>query len=783
MKWGNSIRRNAAMGISFIVILVIISSTLGLIYTWSVRKAVGTVRNKSNQLERLTHLEENWLRIISTVDNILLTRQGTQVEVKLEPLLDDFKHNLEDIELSFQPSSPEVEDQNSRIIGELKIISGKLDSVFIEFVAVINKGQWSRAQFIRHNDLSSLQRELELNLNLLDENINNELNLSIENSVSLMNKMRLFWILTAGLAILFGLSVLYLTSRSILKPITLLVEKSIQIIDGDLSVRIKARRNNEFDVLAEALNSMTEGFKNLIQELKDEISERKKAELALIESEKKFKDIYEHAVEGIFQTTLDGRFLNMNPAMVHYLGYDSKEDLLEECVDIEKQLYVVPEERKKYISDILSKGRIMDHPVQLYRKDGKKIWMSLNTRLVRGEDGQPPYLEGFATDISERKNLLEQLHQAQKMEAIGRLAGGIAHDFNNILTVILCYCDILLRSNLSSPANQAVQEMQAASEKGKRMTSQLLAFSRKQVVQPKIVNLNDIIVNQYNMLNRILGEDIQIKLSLNEDIAEVKIDPGQVDQIIMNLVVNARDAMPDGGILIIETANADFIEETPQSKQWIPSGKYVMLSVSDTGIGMDEQVKSRLFEPFFTTKSKSKGTGLGLATVYGIVKQNSGFIYVYSEIDKGSTFKIYFPQTQDKTDEYYMHSRQDVKTKSKKQTILLVEDDPGVRLVTENTLTDYGYRIISAESGEQAIELFNENKDNIAVVLTDVVMPNMSGKELAEILLKEKEFLKVIYMSGYTEDSIMKTKGLVKDVNFLQKPFTTDELIKMIRKQ
>ncbi|MGC9367847.1 MAG: response regulator [bacterium] len=783
MKWGNSIRKNTALGISFIVILVITSSTLGFIYTWSVREAVGTVRNKSNQLERLTHLEENWLRIISTVDNILLTRQGTQVEARLEPLLDDFNHNLEDIELSFQPSSPEVEDQNSRIIGELKIISGKLDSVFIEFVEVINKGQWSRAQFIRHNDLSSLQRELELNLNLLDENINIELNKSIRNSVSLMNKMRLFWILTAVLAILFGLFVLYLTSRSILRPITLLVDKSKQIIDGDYSVRIKAGRNNEFDVLAGALNSMTEGFQNLIQELKDEISERKKAETALIESEKKFKDIYEHAVEGIFQTTLDGRFLNMNPAMVHYLGYDSKEDLLEECVDIEKQLYVVPEERKKYISKILSKGRIMDHPVQLYRKDGKKIWMSLNTRLVRGEDGQPPYLEGFATDISERKNLLEQLHQAQKMEAIGRLAGGIAHDFNNILTVILCYCDILLRSNLSSSANQAVQEMQAASEKAKRMTSQLLAFSRKQVVQPKIVNLNDIIVNQYNMLNRILGEDIQIKLSLNEDIAEVKIDPGQVDQIIMNLVVNARDAMPDGGILIIETANADFIEETPQSKQWIPSGKYVMLSVSDTGIGMDEQVKSRLFEPFFTTKSKSKGTGLGLATVYGIVKQNSGFIYVYSEIDKGSTFKIYFPQTQDKTDEYYMNSRKDVKTKSKKQTILLVEDDPGVRLVTENTLTDYGYRIISAESGEQAIELFNENKDNIAIVLTDVVMPNMSGKELAEILLKEKESLKVIYMSGYTEDSIMKTKGLVKDVNFLQKPFTTDELIKMIRKQ
>ena len=771
------------MGISFIVILVIISSTLGLIYTWSVRKAVGTVRNKSTQLERLTHLEENWLRIISTVDNILLTRQGTQIDVKLEPLLNDFNHKLEDIELSFQPSIPEVEDQNARIIGELKRINGKLDSVFVEFVSVINKGQWSRAQFIRHNDLSSLQRELELNLNLLDENINNELNLSIENSVSLMNKMRLFWILTAGLAILFGLSALYLTSRSILKPITLLVEKSKQIIDGDLSVRIKARRNNEFDVLAEALNSMTEGFQNLIQELKDEISERKKAELALIESEKKFKDIYEHAVEGIFQTTLDGRFLNMNPAMVHYLGYDSKEDLLENCIDIENQLYVVPEDRKKYISDILNKGRIMDHPVQLYRKDGKKIWMSLNTRLVRGEDSQSLYLEGFATDISERKNLIEQLHQAQKMEAIGRLAGGIAHDFNNILTVILCYCDILLRSKLSSPANQAVQEMQAASEKGKRMTSQLLAFSRKQVVQPKIVNINDIIVNQYNMLNRILGEDIQIKLTLNDDIAKVKIDPGQVDQIIMNLVVNARDAMPQGGLLVIETANADFIEETTQSKQWIPSGKYVMLSVSDTGIGMDEQVKSRLFEPFFTTKSKSKGTGLGLATVYGIVKQNSGYIYVYSEVDKGSTFKIYLPQTQDKADEYYLHSRQDVKTKNKKKTILLVEDDPGVRLVTENTLADYGYRIISAESGDMAIELFNENKDNIAIVLTDVVMPNMSGKELGEILLKEKASLKIIYMSGYTEDSVMKTKGLIKDVNFLQKPFTTEELIKMIRKQ
>jgi len=784
MKREYSVHKNATIGFIIIVLLVIASGSLGYIYTLYVKHAVGTVRQKSNQLETLTSLNENWLRIISTLDNILLTRQGAQVDSRLQILLDDFRKKIDLIESSSMSYSFEKSNQNLLIISDLKNLSIKLDSICIEISKLIKNGQWSRAQFIRHNDLASLQRRLEINLKLLNQNINQDLDKSVNHSIILMNQVRLFWTFTAILAILFGFFAVYMISKSILRPITNMVEKSKAIIAGDLSVRLKTGRNNEFDVLAQALNTMTEDFQNLIQNLKKEIEDRKKVETALIESEKKLKDIYENAIEGIFQTTLDGRFLTMNPAMIHYLGYDSEEDLLENCKDIENQLYVFPEERRYYITDILNDGIVMDRIVQLYKKDRKKIWMSLNTRLVMDENDKPLYLEGFAKDVTERKNLLDQLHQSQKMEAIGQLAGGIAHDFNNILTVILCYCDIMLRSNLPTDINKAAREMQAAGEKGKKMTSQLLAFSRKQVIKPKTINLNDIIENEYNMLSRMLSEDIEIEFILSDDLVDVKIDPVQIDQIIMNLLVNARDAMPDGGRLIIETENVEYLEDDVQFNKWIAPGKYVMLSITDTGIGMDEKVKTHLYEPFFTTKSKEKGTGLGLAIVYGIVKQNKGHIFVYSEINMGTKFKIYLPQTEENTDDMYKESeKKTFKKLNINQTILLVEDDPAVRLVTEKALIDYGYRILSSENGEQAIDLFKTHKDEINIIITDIIMPHMSGTKLAEILLKEKKSLQVIYLSGYTEENIIKTKGLVKNINFLQKPFTPSDLVKMIRKE
>jgi signal transduction histidine kinase len=398
-------------------------------------------------------------------------------------------------------------------------------------------------------------------------------------------------------------------------------------------------------------------------------------------------------------------------------------------------------------------------------------------------------LEAFSQSLSNEKaealsalrQSQEQLLQSQKLEAVGQLAGGIAHDFNNLLTVIIGYGDLLLRATATDdPRKQRIQEIRNAADRAAALTRQLLAFSRKQVLQPKVLDLNSIVPGMEKMLRRMIGEDLELRTALEPDLGNVKADPGQIEQIIMNLVVNARDAMPSGGKVSIETANADLDEIYARHHVAVIPGPYVMLAVSDTGKGMDEETRRRIFEPFFTTKALGKGTGLGLSTVYGIVKQSGGSIWVYSEINQGTTFKIYLPRVDQEAQEY-KHAAEAEVTPKGTGTILLVEDSELVRKLVREALETCGYNVLDAGTRADALFICERHKKTIHMLLTDVVMPEISGRELANRLVSLHPEMRVLYMSGYTEDTIVHHGVLEEGINFIQKPFSAEALALKVR--
>ncbi len=380
----------------------------------------------------------------------------------------------------------------------------------------------------------------------------------------------------------------------------------------------------------------------------------------------------------------------------------------------------------------------------------------------------------------EKQQLQDQLHQAQKMETVGRLAGGIAHDFNNILSVIMGYSEIVLEElPEDSKLSEDVLQIRDAGNKAESLTRQLLAFSRKQVLQMQVVNIESVIQGMAKMIDRVIGEDVGLKIISSNSQQYVYADPGQIEQVLLNLAVNSRDAMPSGGNLSIELSNVRVEPEGEEYPAEMIPGQYTLVSFTDSGCGMSFDIREKIFEPFFTTKKKEKGTGLGLATVYGIVKQHNGFIYVFSELDKGTTFNIYFPVS-DKTPEHVEEYDDTSKLKGD-ETILVVEDEESLRQYLIDVLQPRGYNIISAASGEDAIEINTGYKNDIHLLLTDVIMPGMNGKELADKILKERPDIKVVFMSGYTDDTIAHHGVLDEGINFLQKPVKSGVLEQKIR--
>jgi two-component system, cell cycle sensor histidine kinase and response regulator CckA len=416
------------------------------------------------------------------------------------------------------------------------------------------------------------------------------------------------------------------------------------------------------------------------------------------------------------------------------------------------------------------------------RRDGTYMWIRDEKRLLRNFEDKPVEVVGSWVDISEQRHLEAQLQQAQKMEAIGVLAGGVAHDFNNLLTIINGYAEITARGLDSRDRRRRnLEQIRKAGQQAASLTSQLLAFSRKQMLQPKILNLNDVLDDTNKMLRRLIGEDIELVVITQSGLGLTYADPAQMQQIIMNIVVNARDAMPKGGKLTIETGNVildeKYVQKRPVEMQ---PGRYIMLAISDNGIGMDAVTQSHIFEPFFTTKEKGKGTGLGLSTVYGIVKQSNGYIWVYSEPGKGTTFKIYLPRAVEEIAEPIAEKKLEYGLRGF-ETLLLVEDDQSVRGLSSQILSELGYTIIEASNGMEALDIIQKHPEEIHLVFTDLIMPGMSGNELVAQLKLSRPGIKVLYASGYTSSAIIQHGIMDSEVAFLQKPFTADNLARKIR--
>jgi PAS domain S-box-containing protein len=484
-------------------------------------------------------------------------------------------------------------------------------------------------------------------------------------------------------------------------------------------------------------------------------------------------------VYGIYRSGVSDHFLDVNPALVRLLGYDTDEEVLK--LSLKNEVYVDGDER----SDLMTKhisgdGNIENVEVRWKRKDQKVITVRLSGRAVRKPNGDFDSFEMIAEDVTERRNLEDQLRQSQKMEAVGRLAGGVAHDFNNLLTVIKGYTELMLEEfREHDPMRGELEEIRKAADRASALTRQLLAFSRQQVLAPKVLDLNSVVTNMDKLLRRLLGADVHLSAKLDVSIGRIKADPGQLEQVIMNLAVNARDAMPIGGKLLIETYNADLDENFARDHVGSRPGPYVMLSVTDTGSGMSETVRQRIFEPFFTTKEAGKGTGLGLSTVYGIIKQSGGYIWVYSEIGKGTTFKVYLPRVDAKVDSTLPVA---IAPQSAfgRETVLLVEDEDGVRALVRQVLHKHGYNVLEARHGGEALLHCERHKGDIELLLTDVVLEQMGGPELAKRLTAIRPEMKVLYISGYTDDAVIH-HGVSTGTAFLQKPFTTDALAKKVR--
>src|SRR6185312_10757432 len=509
--------------------------------------------------------------------------------------------------------------------------------------------------------------------------------------------------------------------------------------------------------------------------LKEDITARKAAQTELAATAARLGALMDNAHDGVSVITPGGEILEVNRRMAEIAGRSITDIVghnIAEFPSAETAATKLAE-----FAQVVAHGTGHVLGVEIPRPDGTKVVLdfALSTVDVAGEQ----LVLALGRDVTDQRTLEAQLRQAQKMEGIGRLAGGVAHDFNNVLTAVFGYVD-LLREELppDSSAQQDLGEVRKAAERAAALTRQLLAFSRQQVLEPVVLELNDLLTDFEKMLGRVIGEDVELRLALGK-IGNVRADPGQLHQVLMNLAVNARDAMPTGGTLIIETTNAELGEEYAELHQPVVPGSYVMLAISDTGTGMTSEVKARIFEPFFTTKERGKGTGLGLSTVYGIVKQSGGYIWAYSEVGRGTTFKVYLPRVDAPVDAFVRPKA--AGSVAGHETVLIAEDDAMLRPLAKALLERLGYKVLEAGNAVEALAASQAHQGPIHLLVADVVMPGASGRELARQLAPARPDTKVLYVSGYTDDAIVHHGMLEPGLNFLQKPFTPATLAKRVR--
>jgi PAS domain S-box-containing protein len=593
-----------------------------------------------------------------------------------------------------------------------------------------------------------------------------------------MQPARKFLLTVLGIALLLflvGALAAWLLSRQVTGPLSNFTAAAADFASGNYGRRISVDRADELGSMAAAFNEMAEMIEASVRDREQHKQSLEAANAELRESEMRYRQLVELSPDGIMLHR-DGTIDYANAAMAALLGEHSGRELIGSPV-----LALVPADRQEATAARIRRIQSGEEPLHLIeqtlrRADGSTIQVETIAMRFFAE-GRPNVLS-IVRDVTDRKRLEDQLRQSQKMEAVGHLAGGVAHDFNNLLTVIIAYGEMLVSVRREDEVlRRDLREILGAAERAAALTRQLLAFSRRQLLQPKIVDLSKLTQNLEKMLSRLLPENIELVTNLAQPLGFVSADSGQIEQVIMNLVVNARDAMPDGGRLVIETANADFDEVSPMLPPDTPGGEFVALSVSDNGHGMDEATRLKIFDPFFTTKEA--GTGLGLSTVYGIIEQSGGIISTSSEPGAGTTFRVYLPRVYEQPP--VATSKCDAPEISCVETILLVEDDERVRGAAERVLLSRGYTVITASNGVDALEVANRHVGAIELTITDLVMPVMGGRELARQLVVVRPDTKILFMSGYTEDAASQASLLDPGAVFLSKPFTPDALAAKVR--
>ena len=539
------------------------------------------------------------------------------------------------------------------------------------------------------------------------------------------------------------------------------------------AVNLNAQLMEKQEQLSRLAGELEQRVHDRTKELEAEVEVRKRAEETL----RRLASIVESSEDAIISSDLEGVIRSWNQAATTVFGYGREEAIGRHAC------FLAPADRRENVLEHLARARRGEGEkleVAALAKDGRRIDVAVTVSPVRDQGGEVKAVSAIIRDLTEMKKLEEQVRQSQKLEAIGALAGGVAHDFNNILNVILGYGELALdRVAPDQPVHRHITHIREAAERAAGLTRQLLAFSRRQVLEPKVLDLNVLVSRLEKMLRRLIGEDINLRTMLAPELGRVKADPTQLEQVIMNLVVNARDAMPKGGDLTLSTADVELDEAYVRHHPPVQAGSYVMVAVSDSGVGIPPEVQSHIFEPFFTTKEKGKGTGLGLSTVYGIVRQSNGHVWVYSEVGKGTTFKVYLPRSLESAEKKTAPLPMAVLHGT--ETVLLVEDAEGLRDVAREFLEDSGYTVLSASNGHEALQLAGQHAEGISVLVTDVIMPGMSGEELAKRLVQAKPSLKVIYASGYTADAISHHGVLAEGAILLEKPYTKERLLRKIR--
>ena len=560
----------------------------------------------------------------------------------------------------------------------------------------------------------------------------------------------------------------------------LLLERSLDLTSTELLQANSELRTYASD-LERRVRDRTSELQTANVTLELEVAERVAAEHVLSESEERYRSLFESSKDAIYISTPGGKLLDVNTAGVELFGYDSAEEIL--LVDVGKDLYRHREDRKRFLDQVDSVGFVRDGELEIVRKDGEVLTVLDTTMAVKNEAGEVIAYRGILRDVTTQRRLERELLQVQKMEAVGRLAGAVAHDFNNLLTAILAYSERL--GNSFDPGDDRktyVDSITTAAERGSALTSRLLAFGRRQVLRPVCLDLNAVLVDMGGLLRQVIPEDVELMTDLDLGVGPIRADRTQLEQVILNLAINAGDAMPSGGRLIVGTSTCRVGDVPLEAAPSLEPGTYTRLVVKDTGVGIAEEVREHIFEPFYTTKSSTGGTGLGLATVYSAVHECGGLVEVNSELGVGTCFEVYLPVFDGMPEQSEPDPPESIPTQGNER-LLLVEDDPSVRTVLTEYMEEHGYTVIPAEDGEAGLELARQNGPSLDLVLTDVVMPKMSGVELARTLRVESPHVKILLISGHAKDR----KGVVEEslkcssCSFLQKPFTPQVLVTRIR--